>query len=723
LRAGQWIEVVTVRLGDSPVHHSIVVLDIAQFGNSERSDLHRVTAVNGLRTAVRQALLDSKIEPEICPIEDRGDGCMILLPASIPKGQLVDHLPPRLTAGLLRYNATCAPEARIRLRMSLHAGDVRVAEHGIIVGNEVNFACRLVDSDSLRRAQRKCEELISIIVSDSFYREVVVHEPAAEPESYQCVRVQEKEIDTTAWIRSRADITEAVDPSVDQRTQWQTRMWITPSVNQNALWPLVQALHRLSSLADRKGRDLLIRMLCGKLQERLQVEDHRQPSAHLFSIAEACQRHPDGLAALIEVLERLEEDTEALAAVRHAVRDMTALDLWPPEERKRLFNLLAGVVVPDIPQIYREVAGPAAPGLHEQTTYLEVFRALEQLNAGPSGVPKPLIFIEHVAAKVRTELAIELRRWADQQAGRMELRAELQSIRQDLQNATGTVPSPQPSSDAYLVVQLQREGPAGEQFRLSHWRQLDLSSDWAPIRGKDMVGSYTSMKHEVAALVEQVETDWAQYQPNICIEFILGYENLNLDVDQWPWETNPVIPEPLGCRYSVVVRSLERMTSPKFHGSWRKRWKEFCAQLEVYGAIPQSACYQRPPIEKDDLRGLMATFNRKSDLVALILSEPPQEQNSGRNEVAIGVRAGAPVIVWHRDDCRSEEFIESIKALLHSRDDSYHLLERARLARVTAFEEGPEGRHFGGQLTMLYDDPFRVVVPNQPMPPEEVSVA
>jgi hypothetical protein len=120
----------------------------------------------------------------------------------------------------------------------------------------------------------------------------------------------------------------------------------------------------------------------------------------------------------------------------------------------------------------------------------------------------------------------------------------------------------------------------------------------------------------------------------------------------------------------------------------------------------------------------MSVFNRKPEMVALVLSEPPRGEKAGHDELSIGIRAGAPVIVWHREDCSSPEFVEAVEDLLHSADDPLHLLERTRLARITAFEEGPQSRHFGGRLTVLYDDPFRMVVPSQAGPPPEgVSVA
>lgn len=92
--------------------------------------------------------------------------------------------------------------------------------------------------------------------------------------------------------------------------------------------PLLEALLRIPTLADRSGRELVVRMLGHELREHLPVEDHKYPIGHLFSIAEVCGRRPERLAALLRVVEMVEQDSRPMAALRELVRDMTALDLW-----------------------------------------------------------------------------------------------------------------------------------------------------------------------------------------------------------------------------------------------------------------------------------------------------------------------------------------------------------------------------------------------------------
>ncbi|MBP2337700.1 hypothetical protein JOF41_003878 [Saccharothrix coeruleofusca] len=495
-------------------------------------------------------------------------------------------------------------------------------------------------------------------------------------------------------------------------------MWTQGGSARGVLWPLVEALRRIPSLADRNGRNLLVRMLCDELREELPVEEHRLAFGHLFSIVEVCGQRPDGLSALVRVLGRIEQESKPMAEVRAAVRGMSALPLWSHEERRPVFDLLRGVVVDDLPEIYRATAGPSAPPLRERSTPLDALRLLETLNAEPDGLPKPLLFVERVAAVTSAELASELRRWSDARAVDMGLTAELDDLRRKLGSPAPAQARP---ANAYVVFQLQPEGTSGEVYRLLHWRQLDLSGGWYPERGEDHTGDLASVKHRVADVLEEVEAAWSEQAPAIHVEFVLSAEVLNLDVDQWPWETDNPLPEPLGCRYPVVVRSLERMGKRKWHRMWRTRWRELRSQLEGSGAIAEEAgCWGRDG-SADGLRELIAAFDRKPSAVSLVLSSPPRAESAGRDEVAVGLRAGVPVMLWHREDCGAA-FTDAARRLLHD-SDPRDLLERVRLARTGAFHQGPGSRHCGAALTVLWDDPARVVAPVRPTPPEGVSAA
>ncbi|QFZ21970.1 VMAP-C domain-containing protein [Saccharothrix syringae] len=484
-----------------------------------------------------------------------------------------------------------------------------------------------------------------------------------------------------------------------------------PGEESTPLMPLVTALRRIPMLADRSGRELVVRMVGEALREHLPVEDHKYPVGHLFSIAEVCCRRPERLSALVRVLEMLEQDSRPMVALRDLVRDMTTLALWSDEARGEVLALLSGVVVPDIEGVYLAVAGPSAPPLRGSTTYQEVFRTLETLNARPDGVPRSLLFVEHIAARVRTELAVRLHHWVDRQAAALDLAAEVASARWEVRE--GRVAAPARPSDAYVVFQLCREGLRGDVHRLSQWHQLDLSTGWHPVRGADFTGDLEAVKHRVAEAVEGLEADWAGFAPRVHVEFVLAAELINLDVDQWPWETDAPLPEPLGCRYPVAVRSLERMAARKYHRSWHQRWELLRSQLDRTGAIHEDATCWGGDGSARAVRELMSKLQRDAAAVSLVLSSPPHPESRGRDEIAVGLRAGIPVVIWDRAGS-DDGFVARARRLLHE-DNPRDLLERVRLARSDVFEAGGDGG-----LTVLWDDPSRVVLPVHPTAPEGV---
>lgn len=477
------------------------------------------------------------------------------------------------------------------------------------------------------------------------------------------------------------------------------------------LWPLVRALQEVPILASLQDRIFFVRLLSDRLGP-LSIEESPLIQRHLFNIVEVCESRSDGMRALIEVLGELDGGTVHYREVAQIVADRDADALWPEEERERLFALLSGMIFTDLVELYREVAGVNAPELPAETTYREVFLTLETLNADADGLPKPIVFVEHLAYGRRPELSTELRRWSDRQASRLSVITELQALRRAFR---APPPGPAPNEPAYVVLLLRRVGLSGELYQLDHWSQIDLSEGWHPGRGAGFTGTLDEVKRQVAVLLEEVEAKWARYQPDIRIEVVLPAELLNLDVDQWTWEVeSSFAPVPLGCRYSFAIRSLERMRAAHWHRYWHARWTVLTGQTQLYGAIDEESA--RRGERGDGIRNLVADFENNPKLVSLTLSAPPDGSESGGAEVAVGLRAGVPIMVWHRSDCDSEEFLTTVHEVLHG--DGPGVLQRVKQVRTTAYRSHPE--HVGHNLAVLWDDPQRLVVLPDPRPPREV---
>ncbi|WP_156212960.1 hypothetical protein [Lentzea aerocolonigenes] len=176
------------------------MVDVAEFTREDRTLAHQLAVQEGLYDVLRAALAAAGADPGGCVIEDRGDGALILVPPSVSKSELADKLPDRLAAELRRYNATHDPAAQFKLRVGLHAGDIRRNEHGW-VGNAVVLACRILDAEEAKAELRGSGQLVAFIASAYFYDEVIAQDPASAPESYRRIDVSVKSYEGHAWLR------------------------------------------------------------------------------------------------------------------------------------------------------------------------------------------------------------------------------------------------------------------------------------------------------------------------------------------------------------------------------------------------------------------------------------------------------------------------------------------------------------------------------------------
>lgn len=491
------------------------------------------------------------------------------------------------------------------------------------------------------------------------------------------------------------------------------------------VWRVVDALLGAPRLNELGERNLLVRMLADAWAGPVTIPEHPRAVEHLFSIVDACRGRPNGLTTLVDILEHIDPGASYLADLHRAVDPMDVLELWSDGERARLLGLLDGVTVANVPELYRAAAGHSAPKLHPRATWREAFALLETLTGGPDGVPRAIVFLELVAANLtRPELASQLKQWSERQAGLMGVVEELQAARRrpPLAGDRSTLPMrPAPRTPAYLIFLVQPQGVSGDMYRLSHWRQLNASGEWLPDRGVDIHGDLDVLRGAVAKLVESLEEEWAHYRPTIFVEFVLPEELLNLDVDQWAWDIDQQPPEPIGCHYPVVIRSLERMAKRTWHRPWYERWEHLQIQLSVNGAIALESGYWSSAGDGSSIHKIMSDFEKEPTLVVLMPSAPPLAKTVGAKEVVMGFRNGVPVMIWHRENCRSTEFIDAVTRLLHG-DDPHNVLERVRQIRLNGFAAGSGAPHVGTRLSLLWDDPGRKVTPDHAEPPTWVAL-
>jgi tetratricopeptide (TPR) repeat protein len=185
--------------GTQAVHRSILCVDVENFGDRRRTDVDQTLVRAGLYQALEGALVAAQVRWEHCHCEDRGDGFLVLIPPEVAKSNLVTIFPHELAAALERHNEAHGPTAQIRLRVALHAGEVRHDAHGV-VGHPIILAFRLLDAGAVKAALRESVGALALVASDWFFDEVIRHEPAAGSEAYERVEIAVKETRTQAWV-------------------------------------------------------------------------------------------------------------------------------------------------------------------------------------------------------------------------------------------------------------------------------------------------------------------------------------------------------------------------------------------------------------------------------------------------------------------------------------------------------------------------------------------
>lgn len=181
-------------------HRTIIVVDVAGFTDPTRRLPDQLAVRQGMYEVLKTAFADSDVDFDSCEHEDRGDGALILVPPTVSKSTIAERLPDRLVAALRRYNSTRVPQARFKLRVGLHSGDIRHDGHGW-VGHAVNLAFRILEVPEAKAALAQSDPVVALISSEHFYAEVIEQDPGTDPESYRRIAVSVKTFTGKAWLR------------------------------------------------------------------------------------------------------------------------------------------------------------------------------------------------------------------------------------------------------------------------------------------------------------------------------------------------------------------------------------------------------------------------------------------------------------------------------------------------------------------------------------------
>jgi tetratricopeptide (TPR) repeat protein len=185
-------------LGPS-VHYSIVLVDVEGFGSRLRTRTDQAAIRHGLYQALELAFTRSGVGWDGCYREDRGDGVLILVPPQVPKSVLAAGVPGELSVAVRAHNQVHDPDARMRLRLALHGGEVLHDAYGV-TSTAVNLAFRLLEAGPLKQALAGSPGVLAVITSAWFYEEVIRHTEACAPATWRRAHVTVKETREDGWI-------------------------------------------------------------------------------------------------------------------------------------------------------------------------------------------------------------------------------------------------------------------------------------------------------------------------------------------------------------------------------------------------------------------------------------------------------------------------------------------------------------------------------------------
>lgn len=178
-----------------PVPVTVIVADVERFGRLTNPE--QLAAREHLYTLWGQAFERAGVPLGWCGQEDRGDGVLIVAPATVPKPALIDAL-----GRVAEVAALPRPDGRppLRLRVAAHAGDIHHDGRGF-VGADVNHAFRLAGSPLLHLALERTRTNCAVLVSDGLYQGTVRHGYGGlDPRQFHPAAIAVKETRTTGWL-------------------------------------------------------------------------------------------------------------------------------------------------------------------------------------------------------------------------------------------------------------------------------------------------------------------------------------------------------------------------------------------------------------------------------------------------------------------------------------------------------------------------------------------
>jgi len=187
-------------LGTDPDYRALMSVDIEK--SAGRGDAAMAANKRFLREALQASLSASNLSWEDCHQTDLGDGLRLVFGRNVTKSRLLEPFLSEMATRLLAHNRSSPLRDQMRLRVAMHAGEVRMAD-GEVIGAPLEALARLLDAPPLKAAlsAAPASRTLALGMSQHFYDEVVTRDhPGIASDLFVRAPFTVKETESTIWL-------------------------------------------------------------------------------------------------------------------------------------------------------------------------------------------------------------------------------------------------------------------------------------------------------------------------------------------------------------------------------------------------------------------------------------------------------------------------------------------------------------------------------------------
>jgi hypothetical protein len=187
-------------LGTDPDYRALMSVDIEK--SAGRGDAAMAATKRFLGEAMQASFRASGLSWDDCHQTDLGDGLRLVFGRDIAKSKLLEPFLSEMATRFLAHNRSSPSREQMRLRVAMHAGEVRMAD-GEVIGAPLETLARLLDAPPLKAAlsAAPASRTVALGMSQHFYDEVVARDhPGIASDLFVRAPFTVKETESTIWL-------------------------------------------------------------------------------------------------------------------------------------------------------------------------------------------------------------------------------------------------------------------------------------------------------------------------------------------------------------------------------------------------------------------------------------------------------------------------------------------------------------------------------------------